>query len=166
MYRTIKFLLVQTKPAIVISKIITMNCTPVGIESVVNDKGQLVVIDWLDTFLVEFTGNFDKQGQELFTGDIVEVIENTKDGAVTDLYLIGWSQGSFTASHLKDQNKGFLLSDQGAVMQTKKVGNQFENGNIIVEYLKPHADEKMEGSEGDISNQAQPNDTVAEADKK
>lgn len=163
MFRQIKYLLVETSPSVKISKIVGINCTPVGIESVVTADGRLVIIDWIDNILVEFTGKFDHDGQEINTGDLVEITRNEKDGPVVDLYLIGWAQGAFVASHIEDENKGFILSDEASVMQTRKVGNQFENQDIVTAYLKKHADEKMSGSDGEIGANPKEDDQVAKS---
>lgn len=165
MYRQIKYLLVELKPTPKITKIVALNCTPVGIDSVVTVDKRLVVIDWLDNILIEFVGKFDKDGQELYTGDILELtdeaIEDLKktcglnEGATlsSGMYSLGWAQGGFNATHLKKQT-GFFIFEEAIVMRVKKLGNQFLDQQIIVDYLKPHAEEKMEGTDGEINTLA------------
>ena len=161
MFRQYEFKLVETKPAIKISELLQLNVGSLGIESVVTKEKKLVIIDWADNFLVEFIGKYDKQGFKLFTGDIVELddaaIADLKancgmanDGLTAGIYLIGWAQGGFNAQHIKEQ-KGFFLFEEPIVMRTNKIGNQFENTQIVIDALKPVADEKLKDTDGEIN---------------
>lgn len=105
------------------------------------------VIDWnnmiVDSFspyieiplekviLMQSTGLFDKNGKEIFEGDIVQFedcyIES--DFLYINKGIIKWSQGSFTITNRDSVEMEDLLD--GEILDVTIIGNIYENKNLL-----------------------------------
>lgn len=90
--------------------------------------------DWIvnnDLELMQSTGLFDKNGKEIFEGDIVQF-----EDCYTETYfsyinkgIIEWSQGSFTVT-----NRDFIEMEDlldGEILDVTIIGNIYENQDIL-----------------------------------
>ena len=90
--------------------------------------------DWIvnnDLELMQSTGLFDKNGKEIFEGDVVQF-----EDCYTETYfsyinkgIIEWSQGSFTVT-----NRDFIEMEDlldGEILDVTIIGNIYENQDIL-----------------------------------
>ncbi len=98
-----------------------------------NEDGVLTAIeldlcDWIDikwVTLREFTGLKDKNGKEIYEGDILERVDSSK-------VIIKWSQASHSfewfSAKLPDR---FWNSDAEDWQMSEVIGNIYENPNLV-----------------------------------
>jgi uncharacterized phage protein (TIGR01671 family) len=75
----------------------------------------------------QYTGLKDKNGKEIYEGDIVESFDH---GQVRQLYLVKFNKGCFGAS-LDNISFYFLTFDHVCVEQIKIIGNIYENPDLL-----------------------------------
>ena len=87
-------------------------------------------IDFEDCVLMQSTGLVDKNGQEIFEGDIVE-FEDADD--IENVYInqgvIEWCQGGFTVSNRTTVTLDDLLDED--TLEVTIVGNIYDNPELL-----------------------------------
>ena len=113
----------------------------IDVDEIHFDNGQLDFIGDAITFmreadeieLMQSTGLFDKNGQEIFEGDIVQFedfyIES--DFLYINKGIIEWSQGSFTVTNRDSVEMEDLLD--GEILDVTIIGNIYENSGLLEE---------------------------------
>jgi len=89
----------------------------VGIPHIRMENNDLVPLDDEDLEIVEFTGLTDKNGKEIYEGDVVKIDEMVKD--------IIFRFGSFEVRHTGN-GIGFYRGEEIEV-----IGNIYENSNLL-----------------------------------
>jgi hypothetical protein len=79
-------------------------------------------IDFMDTFLQEATGKFDRDGFMIYSGDVLEIAEKH--------YNVGYIDGAFRAMLVEDNGMTESLLNESTAMNAKIVGNIFKNKEI------------------------------------
>jgi hypothetical protein len=89
-----------------------------------------IEIDWLESFLQEFTGKFDAEGAEVYSGDILEAPVRASDGS-TDrrLYVIQFVEGSFLATN--ELHEEAIPLTEAFCITAKRVGTIYTNSDLI-----------------------------------
>lgn len=93
--------------------------------------------DWLhfDDYecIMQSTGLFDKNGKEIFEGDIAQFEDcyTETDFLYVNTGIVEWSQGSFTITNRNSVEMGDLLD--GDVLDVKIIGNIYENPELLEE---------------------------------
>nr|WP_241007418.1 YopX family protein [Streptococcus oralis] len=90
--------------------------------------------EWIvnnDIHLMQSTGLFDKNGKEIFEGDIAQFEDcyTETDFLYVNTGIVEWSQGSFTITN----RDSVLMEDllDGDVLDVKIIGNIFENPELL-----------------------------------
>ncbi|WP_149556545.1 YopX family protein [Streptococcus cristatus] len=114
-----------------------------------NDKKMIDVrlIDWnnmiVDSFspcieiplekviLMQSTGLFDKNGKEIYEGDVVQFEDcyTESDFLYTNKGTVKWSQGSFTVTNRDSVEMEDLLDRE--ILDVTIIGNIYENKDIL-----------------------------------
>ena len=123
-YRTLKFQVLhkegeswKREPV----KDIALTDMGVGSVRVDNEDETEIRIDWLNTFLLQFTGSFDKEGTAIYHGELLQ------DEAEV-IYEVLNVCGSFII--LDDQGEPILLSDE-VCRKMKVIGNVMADRELI-----------------------------------
>ena len=84
-----------------------------------------------DVILMQSTGLFDKNGKEIFEGDIVQFEDcyTESDFLYINKGIVKWSQGSFTVTNRNSVEMEDLLD--GDVLDVKIIGNIYENKEFL-----------------------------------
>lgn len=84
-----------------------------------------------ERYLMQSTGLQDKNGQEIFEGDIVQFEDcyTESDFLYINKGIVEWSQGSFTVTN-RDSVKMEDLLD-GEILDVTIIGNIYENQDIL-----------------------------------
>ncbi|WP_338401470.1 YopX family protein [Streptococcus oralis] len=110
-------------------------------DEVMVGNGDIWIIDedsvageWIvnnDIHLMQSTGLFDKNGKEIFEGDIAQFEDcyTETDFLYVNTGIVEWSQGSFTITN----RDSVLMEDllDGDVLDVKIIGNIFENPELL-----------------------------------
>lgn len=79
---------------------------------------------WLnDTIFMQFTGLLDKNGKEVFEGDIITDLEDHQEPRN---YIVGFEAGGFWLLNRDNNEFGWCESDNMEV-----IGNIYENGDLL-----------------------------------
>lgn len=81
-----------------------------------------IAIDFMDTFLQEATGKFDKDGYMIYSGDVVEIAEKN--------YTVAYLDGAFRALMVDNNGETMSILDENTAINAKIVGNIFKNKDI------------------------------------
>lgn len=83
--------------------------------------------------LMQSTGLFDKNGQEIFEGDIVQFEDcyTESDFLYINKGIIEWNQGSFTVTNRYSVEMEDLLD--GEILDVTIIGNIYENSELLEE---------------------------------
>lgn len=139
MFKQINYKVVEMTPAVRISEVMKLYLTDAGATEAVTkpakptDQGRVIQIDWQNTFLVEFTGKFSKEGKKIWSGDVLELSE-AHQSAPAGLYIVSWTPGSFMAFHTHD-SVSVPLFDESCIGKMEHRGNQWENVDLLQKYL-------------------------------
>lgn len=81
--------------------------------------------------LGQTTGLFDKNGKEIFEGDIVQFEDcyTETDFLYVNTGIVEWSQGSFTITNRYSVEMGDLLD--GEFLDVTLIGNVYENPELL-----------------------------------
>ena len=143
-FKQIIYKVVEMKPALKISEVSSIMFPKEKFPEVtVNDR--LIIVDWDNVFLIEFTGKFSKEGLQIFDGDILELKEDFQS-IPKGFYIANWTPGGFMATNVHDP-MGVPMIDEQTISRMEHRGNQFENGNILAEYLKQFKDVELKADE-------------------
>ena len=84
-----------------------------------------------DLVLMQSTGLKDKNGKEIFEGDIVQFEDcyTETDFLYVNTGIVEWSQGSFTITNRDSVEMGDLLD--GEFLDVTIIGNVFENRELL-----------------------------------
>ena len=84
-----------------------------------------------DIILMQSTGLFDKNGREIFEGDIAQFEDcyTETDFLYVNTGIVEWSQGSFTITNRYSVEMGDLLD--GEFLDVKIIGNIYENKELL-----------------------------------
>lgn len=90
--------------------------------------------DWIvnnDLELMQSTGLFDKNGKEIFEGDVVQFEDcyTESDFLYINKGIVEWSQGSFTVTNRDSVEMEDLLD--GEILDVTIIGNIYENQGIL-----------------------------------
>lgn len=90
--------------------------------------------DWIvnnDLELMQSTGLFDKNGKEIFEGDVVQFEDcyTESDFLYINKGIVEWSQGSFTVTNRDSVEMEDLLD--GEILDVTIIGNIHENQGIL-----------------------------------
>lgn len=86
-----------------------------------------------DEYLMQSTGLIDKNGKEIFEGDIVQFEDcyTETDFLYVNTGIVEWSQGSFTITNRDSVEMGDLLD--GEFLDVTIIGNIYENPELLEE---------------------------------
>ena len=86
-----------------------------------------------DEYLMQSTGLIDKNGKEIFEGDIVQFEDcyTETDFLYVNTGIVEWSQGSFTITNRDSVEMGDLLD--GEFLDVTIIGNVYENPELLEE---------------------------------
>ena len=86
-----------------------------------------------DEYLMQSTGLRDKNGKEIFEGDIVQFEDcyTETDFLYVNTGIVEWSQGSFTITNRDSVEMGDLLD--GEFLDVTIIGNVYENPELLEE---------------------------------
>lgn len=84
-----------------------------------------------DLVLMQSTGLVDKNGKEIFDGDIVQFEDcyTETDFLYVNTGIVEWSQGSFTITNRDSVEMGDLLD--GEFLDVTIIGNVYENPELL-----------------------------------
>ena len=84
-----------------------------------------------DVVLMQSTGLKDKNGKEIFEGDIVQFEDcyTETDFLYVNTGIVEWSQGSFTITNRDSVEMGDLLD--GEFLDVTIIGNVYENPELL-----------------------------------
>ena len=84
-----------------------------------------------DVILMQSTGLFDRNGKEIFEGDIVQFEDcyTETDFLYVNTGIVEWSQGSFTITNRDSVEMGDLLD--GEFLDVTIIGNVYENPELL-----------------------------------
>ena len=84
-----------------------------------------------DVKLMQSTGLFDKNGREIFEGDIVQFEDcyTESDFLYINKGIVEWSQGSFTVTNRDSVEMEDLLD--GEILDVTIIGNIYENEALL-----------------------------------
>lgn len=84
-----------------------------------------------DKYLMQSTGLRDKNGKEIFEGDIVQFEDcyTETDFLYVNTGIVEWSQGSFTITNRDSVEMGDLLD--GEFLDVTIIGNVYENPELL-----------------------------------
>lgn len=92
MFKQIKYkVYIKTADSVESHKVTRLDFNDIGVEKAhfsKDDKQYNVMVDWDSVFISEFLNNFDRNGIEVYSGDIVEY------GESKDKYFVSVVQGS------------------------------------------------------------------------
>ena len=112
-------------------------------DEVMVGNGDIWIIDedsvageWIvnnDIHLMQSTGLLDKNGKEIFEGDIVQFEDcyTETDFLYVNTGIVEWSQGSFTITNRDSVEMGDLLD--GEFLDVTIIGNVYENPELLEE---------------------------------
>ena len=110
-------------------------------DEVMVGNGDIWIIDedsvageWIvnnDIHLMQLTGLRDKNGKEIFEGDIVQFEDcyTETDFLYVNTGIVEWSQGSFTITNRDSVEMGDLLD--GEFLDVTIIGNIYENPELL-----------------------------------
>ncbi|KAA0963161.1 hypothetical protein FXF62_10515 [Streptococcus cristatus] len=92
---------------------------------------EIIIFDFDDVILMQSTGLFDKNGQEIFEGDIVQFEDcyTESDFLYINKGIVEWSQGSFTVTNRDSVEMEDLLN--GERLDVTIIGNIHQNQDIL-----------------------------------
>lgn len=100
-------------------------------ERIVEGKKGLIGYSIDDKYLMQSTGLFDKNGKEIFEGDVVQFedcyIES--DFLYINKGIVEWSQGRFTVTNRDSVEMEDLLD--GELLDVTIIGNIYENPELM-----------------------------------
>nr|DAN83063.1 MAG TPA: YopX protein [Caudoviricetes sp.] len=81
--------------------------------------------------IMQSTGLFDKNGKEIFEGDVVQFEDcyTETDFLYVNTGIVEWSQGSFTITNRDSVEMGDLLD--GEFLDVTIIGNVYENPELL-----------------------------------
>jgi hypothetical protein len=155
MFKPIKYRAVfRTRDGIVSEPVSEMTFNSMGVQSVVikrkvgvvdpatdeimqEEQDVVIPIDWIETFLQEFTSKYDKVGREINSGDIIKI--TVKGIAPEDVtlpvpeevthYVIQFNDGAFVATNELRQEV-MSLTEEFCLM-AEKVGTIYQNSDLV-----------------------------------
>ena len=114
------------------------HCSPIGNKF---DEFFTTILNDGEYHLMQSTGLFDKNGQEIFEGDVVE-FEDADD--IENVYInqgvIEWCQGGFIVTNRTSVTMGDLLD--GNNLEVTVIGNIYENPELLFKDL-PEDDRQL-----------------------
>ena len=90
-------------------------------------------VEFDEITLMQSTGLFDRNGKEIFEGDIVQFEDcyTETDFLYVNTGIVEWSQGSFTITKRDSVEMGDLLD--GEFLDVTIIGNVYENPELLEE---------------------------------
>lgn len=94
-------------------------------------NGNVVKEDMKNYELMQSTGFFDKNGKEIFEGDVVQFEDcyTESDFLYINKGIVEWSQGSFTVTNRDSVEMEDLLD--GEILDVTIIGNIYENKELL-----------------------------------
>lgn len=110
---------------------ITDNGLICNMEKPTSDRKLLIPIEKSELILMQSTGLRDKNGKEIFEGDIVQFEDcyTETDFLYVNTGIVEWSQGSFTITNRDSVEMGDLLD--GEFLDVTIIGNVYENPELL-----------------------------------
>jgi uncharacterized phage protein (TIGR01671 family) len=106
-----------------------------GMAEIYRNKNQEIELRPRDEniILMPFTGLVDKNGKDIFEGDIVQFEDcyTESDFLYINKGIIEWSQGSFTVTNRDSVEMEDLLD--GEILDVTIIGNIYENKEVLEE---------------------------------
>ena len=92
---------------------------------------EIIIFDFDDVILMQLTGLLDKNGVEIFEGDVVQFEDcyTESDFLYINKGIIEWSQGSFTVANRDSVSMEDLLD--GDLLDVTIIGNIYENKEFL-----------------------------------
>lgn len=112
-----------------------MDDTPVvykGAPCTIDTEGKIVWMPQDDTVLMQFTGLLDKNGKEIYEGDIVRVITDLEEGAEL-LMKVEWENGAFI---LYGYGWAIILCEEERYRELEIISNIYENPELLTKENK------------------------------
>jgi uncharacterized phage protein (TIGR01671 family) len=96
-----------------------------------NIDSEIIIFDFDDVVLMQSTGLKDKNGKEIFEGDVVQFEDcyTESDFLYINKGIVEWSQGSFTVTNRDSVEMEDLLD--GEILDVAIIGNIYENKDIL-----------------------------------
>ena len=92
------------------------------------------VVDWQNadqTILMQYTGMKDKNGVEIYHGDIVEVFGSFTHEVVKQTGAFGYIPDEFTGFVSFAQNYHFEWTSEGKSNKIEVIGNRYDNPELL-----------------------------------
>lgn len=115
---------------------ITDNGLICNMEKPTSGYNSLVPIEKSELILMQSTGLYDKNGKEIFEGDIVQFEDYyiESDLPYINMGIVEWSQGQFTITNRASVEMEDLLD--GEFLDLTIIGNIYENPELLEEQNK------------------------------
>lgn len=94
----------------------------------INDIKALAEMDWNYEDLMQYTGLKDKNGKEIYEGDIVEYVEHhSLELDCQQVFVVAFANGGFFLSSLEDGE----YDDDINISPVEVIGNKYENPELL-----------------------------------